>query len=748
MAGGYRGTAVGSLGRLFEAGTFAGLGEGQLLERFLARGDEAAFEAILQRHGPMVLGVCRRVLEDPHDIADAFQATFLILVKKARSIRDREALGTWLYGVARRVAVRARVDARRRHSRERTGIDPEGLDVDADRHRARSDRLEAQELRSLIDAELERLPARYRAPVILCDFEGQTHEQAAAQLGCPVGTIKSRLARGRERLRSRLVRRGVAPSAGLLAATLAADSAHAVPVELIRLTLGAASRLAAGRAVTAGASSAGAATLTKGVLRSMSLAKIQQAAVALVLAALATTGVRALVTPAPARPVRPAVAPAASPRITPAPTDPAGEPAPSERGVERFRLANGLKVILRPIQGSQDTALVVVYSIGEDHDPEGRSGLGHAIEHLYVTAAAGAEKARSAEEFMGRYPAGANGQTGDRYTVLATVFPKGDLDRELTDAAARMGGLRVTAADLDRERPELLFEISNMFEGFPALAAMNNAREMARPMPGGGRHGGRPDQIRALTVREIQDRLDRHYKPRNATLALAGDLDPAAARRMIESHFAALAAGEEIPPPREPGAPRFSVAAPANKGARAAESIGEPTACLAYLAPRPGSELYAPFLVLVSRLWSGGSQLGGSGVTGSPIFFTPLDDGSVVAISATIRPGETQDKAFERIEKFVAETIKPKLGAGEPDAVKQQLGFLLGLGNIPDAALGENPYGVAFSLARRDQLGLDAARLGKALESVTDADLRRVAAEVFAPGRHAGAVAGAGGPGR
>src|SRR5262249_55367639 len=227
MASGYRGSVVGSLGWLFEAGTVAGLGEAQLLERFLARGDEAAFEAILQRHGPMVLGVCRRVLDDPHDVADAFQATFLILVKKARSIRDRNALGTWLYGVARRVAVRAKVNARRRHARERTGVGAEGLDVDINPERSRSDRLEMQELRSTIDDELERLPARYRAPVILCDLEGRTHEQAAAQLGCPVGTVKSRLARGRERLRSRLGRRGGAPSAALLAAGLAAAAAHA-----------------------------------------------------------------------------------------------------------------------------------------------------------------------------------------------------------------------------------------------------------------------------------------------------------------------------------------------------------------------------------------------------------------------------------------------------------------------------------------------------------------------------------------
>ncbi len=615
-----------------------------------------------------------------------------------------------------------------------------------DRGESRKDRLEAQELRSAIDAELERLPARYRDPLILCDLEGQTHEQAAAQLGCPVGTVKSRLSRGREQLRSRLVRRGVAPSAGLLAATLATESAHAVPVELIALTLGAATRLAAGRAVTAGASSAGAATLTKGVLRSMLLMKIKLAAAALAAVALATTGVRALVAPAP--PPTQSGRQEAAPRAAAAASSQPANAPPSERAVERFRLANGLKVILRPIKGSRNTALVVVYSIGGDHDPEGRSGLGHTIEHLYVTAAAGTEKARTAEEHFRRYPAGSNGQTGDRYTVIATVFSQGELDHELADAAARMGDLKVTDDDLDRERPRLLQEVTNMFEGFPALAAMNNARERARPMPHGGRHGGPPEQLRTIPLPLVKYRLARYYKPRNATLALAGDFDPAAARRAIESHFAALPAGEEIPAPGEPGAPKFFVPVRPPR-AEASRSDSEPTACLAYLAPRPGSELYAPFLVLIARLWAGGSRLGGSGVTGSPVYFTPLDDGSVVAVSVPIKRGETAVEAFQRIEKFIAETIEPKLGAFELAAVKQQeLGLILGLRDFPDVALGQNPYGVAFSLARRDQLGLDPARLGRALDAVTDRDLRRVAAEVFAPGRHAGAIAGLGEAGR
>ncbi len=732
MAGGHRGTAVESLERLFESGTVVGLGEAQLLERFLVLGDEAAFEAILHRHGPMVLGVCRRVLADPHSIADAFQATFLILVKNGRSIRDRDALGIWLYGVARRVAVRARANARRRDDRERSGIVAEGQILDTGSGGSGLEGLERQELRATIDEELERLPATYRAPLILCDLEGQTYEQAAAQLGCPVGTVKSRLARGRERLRARLTRRGVAPCAATLASAIAAESAHAGPVELMGLTLGAASRIAAGQEIAAGASSAGATALTKGVLRTMKLVRIQLATAALLAATLATTGVRALVGPAAAAVSREAVAPKA-PRVHAAATTPKVEPAPSERGVEHFRLANGLKVILRPIKGSEETALVVVYDIGEDHDPEGHSGLAHAIEHLYATARAGLAPAREAD-------GESNGQTGERYTAISNVFPAGQLARVLADAAALMRGLKLTPADLDRERPRLLEEVENMFEGFPALAAVNNARARVRPMPAGGRQGGRPEYLRTLTIGEIRARLDRYYKPTNATLALAGDFDPAAARRAIESHFAAIPSGEPIPAALEPGAPNFFVPAGPAAG-QADRAHGKPTmACLAYRPPQPGDELYPPFLVLVSRLWAAGSRLGGGGITGSPVFFTPLDDGTVVAISLPIRDGEPPAKAFERIEAFVAETIATKLGPGELAGLIQEVRMIFEVADLPDARL--DPYGVAFAIARRDQLGIDPARFDRALQAITEEDLRRVGKDVFDPGRHAGAIAG------
>jgi hypothetical protein len=161
-------------------------------------------------------------------------------------------------------------------------------------------------------------------------------------------------------------------------------------------------------------------------------------------------------------------------------------------------------------KGTDSTALVVLYSIGNDHDPAGKSGLVHLIEHVYVTAAAGETKARTVEEFGRRYADGANGQTGDRYTVFAAVFPKNDLELELKDAAARMGDLRLSADDLARERPRLLSEVGNMFGDFPMLAALNNARELVRPTAGGGRCGGLPAQVNSCTTDELQSFWNRY----------------------------------------------------------------------------------------------------------------------------------------------------------------------------------------------------------------------------------------------
>jgi RNA polymerase sigma factor (sigma-70 family) len=252
-----------------------------LLERFRAAGEEAAFATLMQRHGPMVYDVCRRVLDDPHAAEDAFQATFLVLVRKAGVIRRPDLLANWLYGVAYRTALKARTEAARRRLHERQFVAMPTLEPATE--------VLWRDLRPVLDEEIDRLPARYRAPFVLCCLEGRTKEETAGQLGLPAGTVSSRLARARDRLRTRLVRRGIALSTGLLATQLAENVAAAVPGPLAHSTLKAAMLVAAGNA-TVGAVSGPVAALTQGVLQAMFLTKLKTVAAALLALTVLGTG--------------------------------------------------------------------------------------------------------------------------------------------------------------------------------------------------------------------------------------------------------------------------------------------------------------------------------------------------------------------------------------------------------------------------------------------------------------------------
>jgi RNA polymerase sigma factor (sigma-70 family) len=233
----------------------------QLLERFVSCQDESAFDAVVQRHGPMVLGVCRHLLTDAHDVEDSFQATFLVLVSKAASIRTRTLLANWLYRVAYRVALRARANAARRRARETQGVEMAAAEPDAEGIEP--------ELRPILYEELNRLPDKYRVPIVLCYLQGKTNEEAARHLAWPVGTVKGRLTRARELLRSRLTRRGLVLSAGALTTVLSPMTAPAaVPSALLESTVRAAMLVAAGQAA-AGIVSSHAAALSRGVLQTM-----------------------------------------------------------------------------------------------------------------------------------------------------------------------------------------------------------------------------------------------------------------------------------------------------------------------------------------------------------------------------------------------------------------------------------------------------------------------------------------------
>src|SRR5262245_50930435 len=223
-----------------------GLTDGQLLARFIEQRDQAAVAALVQRHGPMVWGVCRRILRNHHDAEDAFQATFLVLVRKAVSIRQRETMANWLYGVAHQTAMKARAILAKRRTREKQGTampEPQAPEPDT-----------RNDLQPLLDQELSRLPDKYRVAIVLCDLEGKTRQEAARQLGLPDGTLAGRLTRGRAMLARRLARRGLAVSGGALAAVFSQEAASAgVPVSVVASTIKAASLVAAGQAAATGA---------------------------------------------------------------------------------------------------------------------------------------------------------------------------------------------------------------------------------------------------------------------------------------------------------------------------------------------------------------------------------------------------------------------------------------------------------------------------------------------------------------
>jgi RNA polymerase sigma factor (sigma-70 family) len=244
------GPAARDFGQLWDGGTVAGLSEPQLLARFHQRRDEAAFTALVTRFGPMVRGVCRALLGDPHAADDAFQATFLVLARRAGSVRDPERLGPWLHGVARRVAAKARGRAARRRTWEVSADDLDATPAPPDRA------AKADDLLRLVHEELARLPARYREPVILCLLDGRTHDDAARRLGCPVGTVKGRLWRARRLLRDRLARRGVAPSVGLVVAALVRSGRAEVPESLAQRTIRAGVALANGTKLAGGSATA------------------------------------------------------------------------------------------------------------------------------------------------------------------------------------------------------------------------------------------------------------------------------------------------------------------------------------------------------------------------------------------------------------------------------------------------------------------------------------------------------------
>jgi len=279
MPSGTLGIALRHLRDLLSGGTAVGLTDGQLLARYAASKDGPAFEALVARHGPMVLATCRAILRHEHDVEDAFQATFLVLARKAGSVRTGDTLGGWLHRVAYRVATQASIEAKRRRQRESEVLAMATSDLIHPGPESESD------LGSILHEEIDRLAEGHRLPVVLCDLEGLTYEQAAGRLHWTVPTLRCRLAKARQRLRNRLTRRGVGAAAlGVLMGSARATAA--VPAAWAE---------AAVAAATGGATSAAVAALTQTIIKSMLMTNLKIAArAALAAATLISAGVVAV----------------------------------------------------------------------------------------------------------------------------------------------------------------------------------------------------------------------------------------------------------------------------------------------------------------------------------------------------------------------------------------------------------------------------------------------------------------------
>jgi RNA polymerase sigma factor (sigma-70 family) len=350
------GTVLRHLHRLAAAPPAREPTDGDLVHAFASRRDAAAFADLVRRHGPMVLGVCRHVLGHVHDAEDAFQATFLILARKAATVRHREALAAWLHGVAHRTAMNAKRNLARRRAAERQ----------APVRTVANPAWDAawQEVEALLHAEIQRLPEKYRTPFILCHLESRSRAEAARELGLKEGTVWSRLAEARRRLRERLASRGITLSAALGAAALAETAQGAGPAPLLSATIRAALAYAAGQPATA-ASSPGVAALVHGVTRTMLITRLLMATALLLGAgavATSATLLAGLEAPAEMQPPKPPKSPAprgeqhqadAGPRPR---TDTLGDPLPAEAvarlGTVRFRHGQHISFVTFALDGT------------------------------------------------------------------------------------------------------------------------------------------------------------------------------------------------------------------------------------------------------------------------------------------------------------------------------------------------------------------------------------------------------------
>ncbi|MCG9129071.1 insulinase family protein [Candidatus Poribacteria bacterium] len=402
----------------------------------------------------------------------------------------------------------------------------------------------------------------------------------------------------------------------------------------------------------------------------------------------------------------------------------------SAETIEQYKLDNGLTVILRPVPMANKVAFVMLYNIGEDHDPLGKSGMAHLLEHMYITAAAGDTPARDITQVVKRYPEGWNAQTGTDYTVIATNVKAEQFSVEIKDIAARMNDLRITEADIKREVPRVAQELKNMYGGIPMLAGINHVKTQLYPIPQGGQRGGAMEHVQKMTSDELQQFWQDYYKPNNAILSVAGKFDVGEAKKSIHENFSQISPGKLLPTvPPKPN-PKTGNVNTITVQSEVPNATG--VASIGYAAPLPGSKAYVPFLIVYTRLLVKLQATFGINKV-QPIYYPILDDTSTFVLQKELTPEDDIDVVQKELDKRLQDSLTPKLTQQDKQQTSNFVAMYLDIADVPEFYLTQNIYGVAFGIGRRHQLKINGKELRAAIENVTDADIQNLAKTIFAP---------------
>lgn len=412
---------------------------------------------------------------------------------------------------------------------------------------------------------------------------------------------------------------------------------------------------------------------------------------------------------------------------------------PEDLGVERFELANGLRVIMRPLEGCGYAAMVTLFHFGESSDPEEKAGMARLNSRLYITGAAGEMASRSVTDWANLYPPPeeVNGVVGEDYIALATKFTGDKFEGEIKEVAARLSGVRPSVADLERERVGSLDAIRAFNQNLTPSVGYLNVRELLRPSPANFRFGGIAEHVQSITLADVEAHL-KYFCPRNATLVVVGAIEPSSARALIENTLGPIPAGEKAPPARTFEAPVLGASKVIKAVTDRPEYQNRTLVMLGYHPPAPGDAMYPTFQVLIGYLYKGMNEYNAfpekdRALAGLQVMYRTIEDNELVQVAGAVAEGASAEKAMEELRAFVKKAAWSFEASPKIDFETAQGAFRwFGLADADPDMMCESQFPLAFGMGRLEQMGFQTGgSLVRSFEDVTMDDLRKCAEQVF-----------------